>query len=57
MNKFINDLYNGAWNNLELSKGSKRVFVNSGVIVGIGLIGMIVILKRNDLSKRKRKPK
>lgn len=46
MKTTLNYLYNGAWNNLELSKSSKRAFVNSGLIVGIGLIGMITLLKQ-----------
>ena len=30
------DLYNGAWNNLDLSKSSKRAFVTFGLIILLG---------------------
>jgi len=46
MKKVIDLIYNGAWNNLELSKQSKRAVNTSGAIVGLGLLAAIVILKR-----------
>ena len=46
MNKLLNKIYSGAWNNLELSKSSKQAINKSAGIVGIGLITAIVILKR-----------
>jgi hypothetical protein len=32
------DLYNGAWNNLDLSKSSKRVFIGAGLIIALGAL-------------------
>lgn len=46
MKKVIDIIYNGAWNNLELSKTSKRAVNTSAGIVGLGLLTAIVILKR-----------
>lgn len=34
-----NDLQNGAWNNLDLSKSSKRALLNAGFIILIGALG------------------
>ena len=34
-----NDLQNGAWNNLDLSKSSKRALANAGLIILIGALG------------------
>lgn len=33
------DLMNGAWNNLDLSKNSKRTFLTCGLIIGLGALG------------------
>lgn len=46
MKTTLDYIYNGAWENLELSKGSKQAVYNSGLIVGLGLIGMIYLLKQ-----------
>lgn len=46
MKNVLNALYNGAWNNLELSKKSKQALNTSGAIVGLGFLAAIVILKR-----------
>jgi hypothetical protein len=45
MRKTLDYIYNGAWQNLELTKGSKQAVLNSGLIVGMGMIGMIYLLK------------
>lgn len=43
------DLQNGAWNNLELSKSSKRAFANAGAIVLIGFfVAFSQISQRNE---------
>jgi len=31
-----NDLYNGAWNNLDLSRSSKRALTTAGLIIAFG---------------------
>lgn len=46
MKQVIDKIYNGAWNNLELSKGSKNAVNTSGAIIGLGLLAAIVILNR-----------
>jgi len=46
MNKLINKIYSGAWQNLELSKSSKQAINKSAGIVGIGLLTAILIIKR-----------
>jgi hypothetical protein len=39
-------IYNGAWNNLELSKSSKNALFGSGALLGLGVLGFIYIMKR-----------
>lgn len=48
MKKVIDKIYNGAWNNLELSKGSKQAVNTSGAIIGLGFLAAIVILNRKQ---------
>lgn len=48
MKKVLNQIYNGAWNNLELSKDSKKAVNTSGAIIGLGLLAAIVILNRKQ---------
>lgn len=41
------DLYNGAWNNLDLSKRSKAALVTSGLIIAFGgAAAAYIILKK-----------
>lgn len=40
------DLYNGAWNNLDLSQSSKRAFIGAGLIIVLGAVGAYTQLKR-----------
>lgn len=42
------DLQNGAWNNLDLSKSSKRAFLNAGLIVLIGAAGAYNLITRRN---------
>ena len=49
MKSVINQIYNGAWNNIEYSAGVKKTFRTMGVIAGIGVLGSIFIL----LNKKK----
>lgn len=44
MKTVLDRIYNGAWNNIEFSKGSKKALTNSGLILAGGLIGMIYLL-------------
>lgn len=44
--KLIDKIYTGAWNNLELSKGSKQAVNNAGLILLAGVIGAILITKK-----------
>lgn len=48
MKQIIDKIYNGAWNNLELSKSSKKAVNTSGAIIGLGLLAAIVILNRKQ---------
>lgn len=32
------DLYNGAWNNLDFSKETKRTFIGAGLIIALGAL-------------------
>lgn len=43
-----NDLQNGAWNNLDLSKSSKRALANAGAIVLIGIFVAFSQISRNN---------
>jgi hypothetical protein len=40
------DLYNGAWNNLDLSKSSKRAFIGFGAIILLGAAAAYSQIKR-----------
>jgi hypothetical protein len=41
------DLYNGAWNNLDLSKRSKAALITSGLIIAFGgAAAAYIILKK-----------
>jgi hypothetical protein len=40
------DLSNGAWNNLDLSKSSKRAFIGSGAIILLGAAAAYSQIKR-----------
>jgi hypothetical protein len=44
--KLIDKIYNGAWNNLELSSSAKKSLNTSAGIIGLGLIAAIIIIKR-----------
>lgn len=47
-NKTVLDaIYNGAWNNLELSQGSKKSLYTAGGIVLVGLFVAVNIYKKN----------
>jgi len=46
MRTTLDKIYNGAWNNLELSKSSKQALTTSGLILAGGLIGMIAVLSK-----------
>jgi len=46
MRTTLDQIYNGAWNNLELSKSSKQALNNSGYILAAGFIGMIYLLNK-----------
>lgn len=43
-----NQLYNGAWNELDLSKSSKRALANAGMILLIGAMASYSIITKND---------
>jgi len=49
MKNVINQIYTGAFNNIEYSSGVKRTFKTMGVIASIGILGSIFIL----LNKKK----
>jgi hypothetical protein len=44
--KKYNQLYNGAWNNLDLSKSSKRALVGAGLIIVLGGLGAYNIITK-----------
>lgn len=44
--RIIDQIYNGAFENLELSKGSQSAINASALIVGLGIIGAIAILTK-----------
>ena len=44
--RFIDQFYNGIWNNLDTTKSTKNVFINSGIILLLGAAASIVITKR-----------
>jgi hypothetical protein len=43
-----NQLYNGAWNELDLSKSSKRALAGAGMILLIGAMASYSIITKND---------
>lgn len=47
MKTVIEMLYNGAWNNLELSKSSKNTLYSAGGLLLLGAIGAYVVANRN----------
>ena len=49
MKSVINQIYSGAWNNIEYSAGVKKTFNSVGVIAAAGILGSIFIL----LNKKK----
>lgn len=46
MKRTLDLIYNGAWNNLELSKSSKKALITSGLIFGAGILGFIYVMKK-----------
>jgi hypothetical protein len=46
--KKYHQLYNGAWNNLDLSKSSKRALATSGFILLLGAISTYAIITKKD---------
>lgn len=44
--RFIDQFYNGIWNNLDATQSTKNVFINSGIILLLGAAASIVITKR-----------
>lgn len=42
------DLQNGAWNNLDLSKSSKRALANAGLIVLLGAATAYSLITRRN---------
>jgi len=42
-----NQLYNGAWNNLDLSKSSKRALGGAGFIILLGALGAYSIITKD----------
>jgi hypothetical protein len=44
--RLIDQIYNGAFENMELSKGSQSAINASALIVGLGIIGAIAILTK-----------
>jgi len=41
-----NDLYNGAWNNLDLSRSSKRALTTTGLIILFGGVASAYFILR-----------
>lgn len=48
MKTVIDRIYNGAWNNLELSKSAKNSLYFSGGILLLGVIGAYVVANRKQ---------
>lgn len=42
------DLQNGAWNNLDLSKSSKRALANAGLIILLGAVAAFTLTTRRN---------
>lgn len=45
--KKYNQLYNGAWNNLDLSKSSKRSLAGAGFIIVLGAMATYAIITKD----------
>jgi len=43
--RILDQIYNGAFNNLELSRKSKAVFINSGLLLGLSVAAAFYIVK------------
>tara|TARA_R110000868_G_scaffold381825_1_gene648265 strand:- start:4800 stop:4982 length:183 start_codon:yes stop_codon:yes gene_type:complete len=46
IHKITRDLRNGAWNNLDLSKSSKRALTTTGLIIFFGLGSSFFLMTR-----------
>lgn len=46
--RLIDQIYNGAWENMELSATSKRAINTSGLILVLGIVGAIAILNKKQ---------
>jgi hypothetical protein len=46
IHKITRDLQNGAWNNLDLSKSSKRALTTTGLIILFGLGSSFYLITR-----------
>jgi hypothetical protein len=46
--RIIDQIYNGAWENMEFSKASKQAVNTSGLILLLGIVGAITILKKKS---------
>jgi len=46
IHKITRDLQNGAWNNLDLSKSSKRALTTTGLIILFGLGSSFYLMTR-----------
>ena len=44
--RLIDQIYNGAWENMEFSKASKQAMNTSALILVFGIVGAIAILKK-----------
>ena len=44
--KKYNQIYNGAWNNLDLSKSSKQALLGAGLIIVLGGLGAYNIITK-----------
>ena len=42
--RILDQIYNGAFNNLELSQKSKNALVNSGLLIGLSLLASFYII-------------
>ena len=42
--RILDQIYNGAFTNLELSKKSKAAFINSGLLIGLSLLASFYII-------------
>lgn len=47
--RIVDQIYNGAFNNLEIHPDTKKVFWGSGLIILIGILINQTINKRNEL--------